>query len=381
MRKIIISVTNDLVADNRVHKVATSLLKHNYSVLLIGRKLKNSLAINNRPYKCRRMRLLFNKGALFYAEYNFRLFLFLFFHKTDILLSNDLDTLFANFLISKLKNKKLVYDSHEYFTEVPELINRKRTQKIWLKIEKIILPKIKHSYTVCQSIADIYSKKYDIDMKVVRNIPQRVPQPSELSFIVPQLSELSIKTTRRVVVHKEKKIIIYQGAVNIGRGIEYVIRAMQFLENYVFWIIGDGDIYHDLVKLTKKLNLEKKVKFLGKIPFNELKKYTLQADLGISLEENIGLNYYYALPNKLFDYIHAEIPILASQLPEIKRIIDKYNIGTFIKNHDAKHIANKIQNIFSDTKQIKKWRNNLKTAHKELCWENEENILIKIFDL
>ena len=129
MKKIIISVTNDLIADNRVHKVATSLCKNNYNILLIGRKLKKSSKIKERNYKCKRIKLIFNKGALFYAEYNFRLFWLLLFTKADILLANDLDTLLANFLCAKIKRKKLVYDSHEYFTEVPELINRKFTKK------------------------------------------------------------------------------------------------------------------------------------------------------------------------------------------------------------------------------------------------------------
>ena len=334
MKKIIISVTNDLIADNRVHKVATSLCKNNYNILLIGRKLKKSSKIKERNYKCKRIKLIFNKGALFYAEYNFRLFWLLLFTKADILLANDLDTLLANFLCAKIKRKKRVYDSHEYFTEVPELINRKFTKKIWLTIEKFILPKIKFSYTVCKSIADIYNKKYGTNMKIVRNIPTCEGE--------------QFPDTLKVSDNSQQKIIIYQGAVNIGRGIEYVIKAMQFIDNAVFWIIGNGDIYNNLIELTKKLNLEHKVIFFGKLPFNELKKYTVQADLGISLEENLGLNYYYALPNKLFDYIHAEIPILASQLPEIKRIIEKYEIGTFINKHNEKHIAAQINKIFSE---------------------------------
>ena len=367
LKKIILSVTNDLVADNRVHKIANSLCKNNNNILLIGRKLKNSQKIKKRNYKCKRMKLFFNKGALFYAEYNFRLFWLLLFTKSDILLSNDLDTLLANFLCAKIKRKKLVYDSHEYFTEVPELLNRKFTKKIWLTIEKFILPKIKYSYTVCNSIADIYNNKYGINMKVIRNIPT--------------CEDKQLLETLKVSDNLQRKIIIYQGAVNIGRGIEYVIKAMQYIDNSIFWIIGDGDIFNNLKKLTRKINVEAKVKFFGKLPFDELKKYTVQADLGISLEENLGLNYYYALPNKLFDYIHAEIPILASQLPEIKRIIEKYKIGTFISEHNEKHIADKIKEIFSQTEQYNNWKSNLKIAHQKLCWKHEENILFELFDI
>jgi len=360
-KKIIISVTNDLVTDMRVHKIALTLLKLDYNVLLVGRKLKNSKNIN-RPYLHKRFKLIFKKGAFFYAEYNFRLFLFLLFKKTDVLLANDLDSLLANFLASKIKNKKLVYDSHEYFTEVPELVNRKKTQKIWLSIEKFILPKIKHSYTVCQSIADIYNQKYGIDMKVVRNIPI--------------CSENNLLKKEN---YSNTKIIIYQGAVNVGRGIELVVKAMQYLDNHVFWIIGGGDVFDDIKNLISELKLENKVKMFGKLPFDELKKYTQQADIGISLEQNMGLNYYYALPNKLFDYIHSEIPILASPFPEMKRIIDKYDIGEYILNRNPKDLAKQIAEILQNESKLNLWKQNLKTAHNELCWQKEESVLKQIY--
>ncbi len=364
-QKIIISVTNDLVADNRVHKVASSLIKFGFEVVLVGRVLKGSLPLN-RNYKTKRFKLLFNKGAMFYACYNIRLFLFLLFVNADIFLSNDLDSLTANFLVSKIRKKKLVYDSHEYFTEVPELVNRPKIKHIWESIEKAILPKIKYSYTVCSSISGIYNKKYNVDMKVVRNIPN-----CELSYKKVK-HELSLKT-------KNKNIILYQGAINIGRGIEQVIKAMQFIDNAIFLVIGDGDIASEMYKLIEKLNLDDKVIFLGKIPFHYLYNYTKIADIGISLEENIGLNYYYALPNKLFDYIRANIPILASHLPEIENIVKTYDIGCFIENHNPKHIAEKINFMLNSPGKIQIWKENLKKASLELCWENEEKVLKDIF--
>ncbi len=364
-KQIIISVTNDLVADNRVHKVATSLMKFGFDILLVGRIVKGSLPIS-REYKTKRFRLLFNKGAMFYACYNFRLFIFLLFRKADIFLSNDLDTLAANYLASKLRSKKLVYDSHEYFTEVPELVNRPKVKQIWEKIEKKILPKIKYSYTVCGSIADIYNKKYNIKMKVVRNIPKCEQVIEEIEPSFPEK-------------FKNKKIILYQGAVNIGRGIEQVIRAMQFIEDAVFLIIGDGDIKSEMEQLVKELKLNKKVHFTGKIPFNHLHSYTKKADIGISLEENIGLNYYYALPNKLFDYIRGNVPVLVSHLPEIENIVNEFSLGCFIDNHNPDHIAEKINYMFKSSDKMKIWKENLEKASVELCWENEEIVLKEIY--
>ena len=250
--KIHISVTNDLVTDQRVHKIAMSLQKEGHIICLIGRKLNNSLSLK-RPYYCHRMKLFFNKGFLFYAEYNLRLFFYLLFQKTDVLLANDLDSLLANFLVSKLRNKKLVYDSHEYFTELPELVQRPKVKKIWLNIEKKILPKIKYSYTVCDSIAKIYSEKYKINMGVVRNLP--ILKKTETKINLETKNEIQ----KIIEFTQNKKIILYQGSINIGRGLDYAIKSMKFIDNAILLILGKGTILNDLIELSKNLNLENKV--------------------------------------------------------------------------------------------------------------------------
>jgi len=309
LKKIIVSVTNDLTTDQRVDKVCNSLTKMGFKIVLVGRKLPTSIPLE-RNYATHRIKLFFNKGFLFYAEYNLRLFFFLLFKKAPILLANDLDTLLPNFLVSKLKNTKLIYDSHELFTEVPELIHRPKTQKIWLRIEKYILPKLKNTYTVCQSIANYYDKKYQTIFKVVRNIPVLTQNPKP-----------------KTQINQRPKTIIYQGAINMGRGIELMIETMQYLDNYKFIIVGDGEITNQIKEIIIKKGLQNKVVMLGKKTPSELKKITPTADLGISIEEDLGLNYHYALPNKIFDYIHAEIPILVSNLPEMKQIVLDYQFG------------------------------------------------------
>ena len=332
-----------------------------FEPVLIGRVLPGSRPVE-RAYSTRRMKLLFRKGPLFYFEYNLRLFFCLFRLKIDVFVSNDLDTLPANYLASRIKRKPLVYDSHEYFTEVPELVNRPRVKAIWTRIEKALVPKVDAAYTVCESIAEVYRSKYGVDFKVVRNLPVRA-------------------TTKSIAdrISNSPKIILYQGALNLGRGLEDTIKAMQFIEGAEFWLAGDGDLTQKLKELAISLKLESKVKFLGRLPLQELNEVTRKADLGISLEEDLGLNYRFALPNKLFDYIQAGVPVLVSDLPEMKRIVLKYEVGTFVENAKRSELAEALKDALFDDEKREIWGRNMNWAADKLNWEREEEIVQGIY--
>jgi len=359
--KITVSVTNDLVTDQRVHKVCTSLMQNGYEVKLVGRELRNSKPVK-RAYYTERMRLLFSRKVFFYAEYNIRLFFYLLFEKTDIFLSNDTDTLLANYLASIIRKKPLVFDAHEIFPEAPEVTERKWVKKVWTKIEDFVFPHLENCYTVCDSIAAYYKEKYKINMQVVRNIPLKKVKPVR---IVHQISPIDAKG---------KKIILYQGVVNLGRGIEWMIETMPLLDNYVFYVIGDGDILKELKEKVKKMHLTDKVIFTGQIPFEKLPEYTAHADIGINLLENWGLSYYYSLPNRIFDYIREGIPVLATDFPEIRKIITHYNVGTLINNFDPQYLASTIKRMAQKGKN----RSAFAVANEELCWENEAQVLLRV---
>jgi len=365
-KRIIVSVTNDLVTDQRVHKICTTLLSNDYSILLVGRKLKNSESLT-RAYGVSRMKLIFNKGAMFYAEYNIRLFLKLLFLKKDILLANDLDTLLPNFLISKLFNLKLVYDSHELFTEVPELTSRPKIQAVWLRIERFIFPKLKNVYTVNDVIAKVYSEKYKIAVGVIRNIAPK--------YVTPIISDDFITSTKQ-----NRKMLILQGAgINIDRGGEEAVEMMQYLENMVLYIIGSGDVFDILREKINTLNLKDKVVIMSKLPYKELMKYTKVADLGLSLDKNTNLNYEYSLPNKVFDYIQAETPLLVSNRRIIAKIVNDNNIGVVIDTHNPKEMAEAVKTALGNNDQYKTWKSNLKKAAEIYNWEKESEQLVTIY--
>jgi glycosyltransferase involved in cell wall biosynthesis len=366
--KILMAVTNDLVSDNRVHKIALTLCNMGFDVTLAGRKLKNSESVSNRPYTTKRFRLCFNKGPLFYATYNIRLLIYLIFNKFDVINANDLDTLWACFAASKLTKTQLVYDSHEYYTEVPDLVHRPGVKKIWEKIEAHIVPKLNTCYTVCQSIATIYNQKYGCNFRVVRNVPHKSQNTNtDKGFTPPFETDLPI--------------ILYQGAINKDRGIEESILAMHTVNNAQLVIIGDGDVFKKCVELTKTENLTNKVHFTGRINLHQLSKITPFATIGLSVEKDVGLNYHYALPNKLFDYIHASIPVIAASLPEIKNIVDTYKIGVCINNITPVEISQAINKLIENKQLINQLRNNCIQAQNELCWENEEKIIENIYGI
>ncbi len=367
-KKIIVSVINDLVTDQRVHRTCTVFCDLNYNVFLVGREQKKSQPLAKRNYKCKRLKLLFETGPQFYVFFNMRLFLLLLFTKSDALFANDLDTLLPNYLVSKIKKIPLIYDSHEIFCEVPELQHHKNKKQIWQKVESFIIPKLKYCITVNKSIANYFTTKYKVPFIFVRNIPN-------YNHI------LNLKTRADLKLPLTKKIIILQGAgINMHRGAEELVEAFNYLdENYLLLIIGSGDVIQQLKENAVNLKLQNKVKFIDKIPASELRHYTANANLGVTIDKDTNLNYHFSLPNKVFDYLHAGIPILASHLPEIENIVKTYNVGTFIENHEPKHIAAKIS-LFLNSNDYKFIKNNTIKAAAENNWETEKQKLITLIN-
>ncbi|MBO7432156.1 MAG: glycosyltransferase [Salinivirgaceae bacterium] len=354
MKRIMIAVTTDLNTDQRVLRIAGTLSDNGFDVMLFGRENPSSKPLNVK-FQAVRCKLLASKGMMMYLLFNWRLFWYLMFHKFDLVLANDLDSLVGASLASILKHKPLVYDSHEYFTELPELVGRRFKRRVWLAAERMFLPRAAAAYTVCQSLADIYSVKYNRKFSVVRNVPYALPKPD----CVPSA-----------------KIIMYQGALNFGRGIEMMISAMQYLTDYELWIAGSGTVEADLRQQAAEQKGGGKVVFWGRLAPDELRSKTQLAAVGLSIEEDLGQNYHYALPNKLFDYIQARVPVIVSCLPEMQRVIEKYGVGEMLTERTPGGLAELIQKVVS---QRDKYEEKLDIAASELNWENECKTLVDIY--
>ena len=359
-KRIIFTVTNDLSYDQRMIRICTTL-SDVYEVLLIGRQRPKSILLETRSFQQKRLSCFFQKGKLFYLEYNIRLFVFLLFTKCDGISAVDLDTILPVFLISKIRTKICFFDAHEYFTEVPEVVDRPLTKFIWGTLADFCIPRIAHCYTVCESLADIFTKEYHQKFEVIRNVPFLQTLEKEPSTIV-----------------NKRKILLYQGVLNEGRGIEALIEAVKSLEEVELWLAGEGDLSNELRQLVGE-DYKDKIKFLGYQTPDELKKITAQADIGFNLLENKGKSYYYSLANKFFDYIQAGIPSINMNFPEYQKINDKYSVAVLIDDLKQEKIIQAIDSLCKNESLYQTLKQNCLIAKQELNWERETEKLVRIY--
>jgi len=361
MSTIICTVTNDLSQDQRMIRICSSLQAAGYQVTLVGRQLPHSLPLVAQPFQQHRLRCRFHAGKLFYLEYNLRLLYYLYRQQATIINAVDLDTLLPAYLMSRLRGAVCVYDAHEYFTEVPEVIRRPRVQRLWSALADWIIPSLQHAYTVAPALAELMSERYGTPFAVVRNVPYRQTAPAE-----------------RIV--SPEKIIFYQGVLNEGRGLEAAILAIQQLPpTCILHIAGTGDLETKLHQLVQDHQLQDRVRFLGFVPPAQLPALTEKAWLGLNLLENTGLSYYYSLANKTFDYIQAGVPALHMDFPEYRALHDQYDTFELLADLEVDTIASAIQALINNPdRYLELQQNNLQSA-KFLTWEEEEKELLAIY--
>jgi glycosyltransferase involved in cell wall biosynthesis len=356
---IVFSVTNCICYDQRVLKIAGTVSNLNCDIIIIGRRTDDCCEKNGLPFRTKRFRMIFRKGFLFYAFFNLRLFFYLLFHRFDILVSNDLDTLLPDFLVSELKHLPLIYDSHEFFTGVPEVQNRPFVKWVWTRIEKMIFPQLKHVMTVTDSIAAEYEKEYHVKPAVIRNC-------SRTSMGIQGYSKQELK------IEEDNMLLIFQGGgINIDKGGEELLEAVALTEKVSLIIIGSGDVLQTLKEKVNSLNLTGRVRFIPKMLWEDLIKYTRSADAGMCLEKDTNPNYRFSLPNKLFDYISAGIPVITGTLPEIKKIVEGNECGIIIPDISPIEISKAIIRLRDDRLLLNKLKQNAVKASEELSWVKE----------
>jgi glycosyltransferase involved in cell wall biosynthesis len=364
MRTLLFAVTTDLNYDQRMQRICGSLASHGYQVLLVGREWPQSQSLTPQPYQQHRLRCLFKKGKLFYAEYNVRLLFFLLNQKSAVWCAIDLDTALPMWLRAKLSGQPFVYDAHELFTEVPEVVARPIVQDLWRQVERFIVPRATVAYTVGPALAEWFERRYGRPFSVVRNV-------SHLAT-----TDLPPTPTAAPV----NGYILYQGVLNEGRGLEALLDAMPQVSARLV-ICGEGDLSAELRDRAERLGLlaSGQVEFRGYVLPAELRAITQQASLGVMLLENRGLSYYYSLANKFFDYLHAGIPQLVVDFPEYRRLNDLYDVAEVVElTPDS--LAAAINSLLRDNPaRYQQLAHNCRRARLELNWQREEQILLALY--
>lgn len=358
MAKIVHTVTTDLVFDQRMQRICRALVQGGHQVLLVGRRKKGSPELNEEAFEQKRLSCFFEKGPWFYVEYNIRLFFYLLFVRADIFCGIDLDASLPPLWTSKIRNKPFVHDAHEYFTEMEELIDRPKVQKVWKAIEKLVFKNLKYGYTVSEGYIDLFKSKYGVELGLVRNVT-------------------SLRD--RDFLPRNKKTILYQGAVNVGRGLEPLIMAMHKIDAELI-ICGQGDIFNTLNALVRQQNLENKVKFMGYVEPKRLVQFTENASIGITLFQAKGNSNKYSMANRFFDYIHSEVPQLAMNYPDYKRFNSKFEVAYLIDDLEPFTIASALNNMLKNENYYQRLVDNTKLARKEVNWQNESKTLLKVYD-
>jgi len=344
--------------DRRLQRIMNTLISNDYKVSWISR-------VKNPKFSFRSVTHFYidtfsKNGPLFYLEYNIRAWIKSRSIPSDIVTAVDLDTIITSFYASKSRENKFVFDAHEYFSEVPELIGKSWKKKIWEFLANKYIPKVDLAYTVGSELADLFSNLYKVPFSIVRNVP----------------SILDTEVTKEMSYNKD---IIYLGVLNKGRGLEQMVEALELLpEQYRLTLLGDGDIMDELQTLVKDKNLQNRVNFKGWVDPFQIRQILQSAWCGINLLDNNSLSYYYSLANKYFDYLHAGLPIIANKFPEYISLNALMETSILIEKLDSQHIKNAILSL-EDEHAYNRLKENTKEARSLWNWEREAEKLLDLY--
>ena len=364
--RIAMAVTNDLVTDRRVDRHCRTLTEAGYEVVLIGRELPDSPSVE-RPYPTLRMTLRHRRSWRFYAEYNWRLAAMLRSMDINAVWANDLDTLPGCWLTARRKRCPLVLDCHELFPEVPEIRHKPVVKAVWQLVERLI-PNCNGLLTVCNSLADYYHTKYGVEMTVVRNLPEAPEAPEVLE----------------APVHRKPPILLYQGAVNVGRGVDWAIDALEWLPDCRLVVAGGGDLLEEMKAYAASKPWTDRITFTGRLEPEKLEALTTALGIrssssrspkavGLVMLEDLCLSYHYALPNRIGDFVQAGIPMVVSNLPEMARVVKEYGIGEIMKAPGAQALAESVKKVLAHP-----WSEaDFAEARKDMNWSKEKEKLLE----
>ena len=361
-KKVCMAFLGNPLHDSRITNLTNSLRYDGYRVSVIGFDwFITSEDYSNDYFKV--FKLIKGKfRILFYLKFAYILLKELSHTRANLYIAEDFYTLPFVYFIAKRRKAKIYYNSRELYAFLGGLRKRPLLQAAVKMIEKYFIKKVDLVLTTGEMDSEFLEDFYGINNTlVIRNIPLYQRPARKIDF------------RKEYGIPDNKLILLYQGVLLEGRGIPQILKAMEYIENSVLLILGDGEQKNNFKKLASEIGVGERIIFAGTIKQGELINYTAGADVGLSLIENISISYYHALPNKLFEYIMAGLPVLSSDLPQMKKIIDTYEVGEAIDISDIMNIVHTIRRWEESYYLIEKFRHNCVQAAKELNWEAEYN--------
>ncbi len=360
-KSVLIIFLGNFFFDSRATNFYKSLTDRGYAVEVISfdwltKDFKTQKKGDISVYKLKKV--FFSIG--FYFKFAVIISFKLLLSKTDLIFAEDVYTLPFAVIFSKIKKSKVFYDSREVYGHLAGLKRREKLQAFWGWVEKNCINSVNLVITTGEMDSKHIEEEYGLPgTMVIRNLPFNAEIKETFNF------------RKQLNFERGKKILLYQGVILHGRGLEIIFDIMPELKDCVLIILGDGEHKEYYEDLAKKKKLEDKVFFLGKFKQEELLKYTAGADVGLAIIENLSLSYYFALPNKMFEYIYCGVPVLASNLPQMKSIIEKYNVGICVDAENKNDTILQLNNLLYNNELMNELKRNCHLAAAELNWNVE----------
>ncbi len=371
VKKVANILFNPFTNDSRVLKESLSLAEHNYAVEVIAHgdeflakeEQKEGIKIVRFCYLNRKVTSSKLEKLKIYLRWIKEVTKYV--KDADILHCNDLNALPIGFIVKKFYNKdiKVVYDAHEYETETNGLQGVQKT--LVKKLEKFLIKYADEVICVSDAIATEYVKLYGIK------------KPS-LVLNTPLYKEIKKKDLFRknLNIGKDKTIFLYQGSISRGRGVEIVIESFKAIEdtNAVILFMGYGELEEYVKEIAKK---QKNIYFYPAVSPDILLDYTSSADFGISTIEDTCLSYRYCLPNKMFEYMMADIPLIVSNLPEMRRVVEQNRVGVVAKENTPEGLKEAIKEAINLDKE--ELYQNIRKVKEVYNWQEQERVLLEVY--
>lgn len=365
-KKVLITFLGNINYDTRCKNLYDTLSANNYDVEFLGFDWLTDGFMETRGDVSI---IKLKKGFLsipFYFKFIWHIKVKLITTKASIIFAEDIYTLPFAVIFGKLIRAKIYYDSRELFGYLAGLKDKKIKQAFWKWTEKFFIKKADYVMVTGPMDGEFLKKEYGIkDLILLRNLPRYYK------------SELKLDLHSHLQIDVSNKIILYQGVLLKGRGIEKVFAVLKELPDHVFVIAGGGEFEEHYQNLAEQMNLTDQIFFLGKITQKDLPQVTASVDIGVSLIENLSISYYHALPNKLFEYIMADVPVIVSNLPQMKEIVDKYDVGYAVEFESKAELVNAIKKLTGNENLYESKKQNCHIASQELNWEKEVTNLLK----